>query len=61
MKFLNRSNEIDELKQIESVFPKHQLNDLIIGKLKEIMQLQNNIKLVDLEYTAKREKALKFQ
>ena len=32
------------------------LNDLIIDKLKEIKQLQNNIKLDTLEYAAKREK-----
>ena len=29
------------------------LNDLIIDKLKEIKYLQNNIKLKNLEYTAK--------
>ena len=38
------------------MLPKNQLNDLIIDKLKEIMQLQNNIKLDDLEYTSKRGK-----
>ena len=32
------------------------LNDLIIDKIKEIKQLQNNIKLDTLEYAAKREK-----
>ena len=54
LKSLNLSNKIYELKQMEVIFPKNQLNDLIIDKLKEIMQLRNNIKLDDLEYTAKR-------
>ena len=49
-----------ELKQIESIFPKSQFNDLIIDKLKEIMWLQNNIKLDDLEYTTKRGKRYNF-
>ena len=53
LKSLNLPNKIDELKQIESVFPKNQVTDLIIDKLKEIVQLQNNIKLDDLEHTAK--------
>ena len=35
------------------------MNDLIIDKLKETMQLQNNIKLRDLEYTTKRGKHLR--
>ena len=52
LKFINLSNKIHELKQIESIFLKKQLNDLIIDKLKEIMQLQSNIKLDTLEYTA---------
>ena len=40
---------LDELKQFESGFPKNQLNDLIIDKLKEIIYLQIKIKLDDLE------------
>ena len=32
------------------------MNDLIINKLKDIKQLQNNIKLVELEHTGKRGK-----
>ena len=36
-KSLNHSNNIDELKQIESISPKWQLNYLIIDKLKGIM------------------------
>ena len=39
LKDLNFSNKISELKQIESIFPKNQLNDLIIGKLQGIKQL----------------------
>ena len=33
LKSLNFSNKIDELKRIESIFPKKQLNDLIIDRL----------------------------
>ena len=54
MKLLNLSNKIDELKEIESTFQKNQLNDLIIEKLKHIMQFKNNIKLDDLENIAKK-------
>ena len=56
MKSLNLSNEIDEFKKVESIFWKNQLNDLIIDKLRGIMQLKNNINLDDIEYTAKRGK-----
>ena len=38
------------------IFPKNNLNGLIIDKTKNTMQLQNNIKLGNLEYTAKRGK-----
>ena len=54
MKLLNLSNKIDKLKEIESTFQKNQLNDLIIEKLKHIMQFKNNIKLDDLENIAKK-------
>ena len=47
-------NKVDKLKQIESIFQKNHLNDLIIDKPKEIMQLQDNVKLDDLEYLAKK-------
>ena len=33
LKSLDLSNKIDELKRIESIFPKKQLNDLIIDRL----------------------------
>ena len=39
---------------------KNQLNDLIIYKLKEIKEIQNNIKLDDLEYARKRRKNYDF-
>ena len=38
-------SKIDELKQIESIFPQNQMNGLILQRLKEIKQLQNNIEL----------------
>ena len=61
MKSINLFNKIDELKQIETVFSNNQLNDSIIDELKEIIQLKNNIKLRDVEYTSKREKTLQIQ
>ena len=36
------------------------MNNLIIDKLKEIVQLQKNIKLDALKYTTKREKRYNF-
>ena len=57
LKSLNLSTKMDKLnKQIESIFPKQQLNDLIIDKLKEVKQLQNNIKADYLESKKKRGK-----
>ena len=57
-KSLNVSNKIDQLKQVGSLFPKIQLNDLIIDKLKEIKKLQNNMKLDKLEYAKNRGKII---
>ena len=45
LKSLHLSNKINGIKQTESIFPQNQFNDLIIDKLKEIKQLQNNINL----------------
>ena len=57
LKSLKRPNKTDKLRQIDSIFPKKkQLNHLIIDGPKEIIQLQNNVKLDDLEYTPKRGK-----
>ena len=56
LKSLNHSNKKNELNQIDRIFTKQQLNDLIIYKLKKIKQLQSDNKLDDLEYAAKREK-----
>ena len=61
MKSINLFNKIDELKQVETVFSNNQLNDSIIDELKEIIQLKNNIKLRNVEYTSKREKTLQIQ
>ena len=60
LKYLNLSNEIDELTQIESIFLKIELNNLIIDKLKEIKHSQNNTKIECLEHTAKRAKNFGF-
>ena len=46
------SNKKVELKQIEAVFPKNTLNDLIVNKLKVIFKLQYVIK-TDLYYKLK--------
>ena len=56
LKSLNVSNKIDELKQIQGIFPKNLLNDLTTYKLKEIIQLQNIIKSNNLNYKSKRRK-----
>ena len=58
LKSLNLSNKIDQLKQVGSLFPKIQLNDLIIDKLEEIKKLQNNMKLDKLEYAKNRGKII---
>ena len=42
------------------IFIKNKLNNLIIDKLKETIQLQNNIKLDDPEYTTQRGKSYNF-
>ena len=46
------SNKKVELKQIEGVFPKNTLNDLIVNKLKVSFKLQYVIK-TDLYYKLK--------
>ena len=42
------------------MFIKNKLDNLIIDKLKETIQLQNNIKLDDPEYTTQRGKSYNF-
>ena len=44
---------MEELRQIENIFPQNQRNDLILHRLEEIIQLQNDIKLNVLNYKAK--------
>ena len=53
LKTFDFSSNINELK---SIFPQNQMNILIINKLKQTKELQNNSKLEDLEYTTKRRK-----
>ena len=60
LKSLNLSNKTDESNQVESIFFQNQLIDLIIDRIEEIMQLQNNIKLDKLEYKSKRGKCFGF-
>ena len=43
IKDLNISDKANELKQIENVFSKDVINDLIITKLKKIIELQNKL------------------
>ena len=45
---------------MEIAFPKNQLNDLIINKLKKIMQLQNNIKIRPSRNVQQREENTTF-
>ena len=49
LKSLKLSYKIDELNQIKSIFPQNQLYDLIIDKLKLVMQLQYVIKSFELD------------
>ena len=58
MKSLRLPNKINELKQIESIL--NQVSDMIIDKLKKMVQLQNNIKLDNLVYTTKSGKRYNF-
>ena len=44
LKSLKRSYKTYELERIESIFPKHPLNDLIIVKFKEIIKFQDIFK-----------------
>lgn len=60
MKFVNLSNQIDELNQIKSIFPQNQMKDVIIDRLKEFRQLQNDTKLDELDYEAKSRKNYNF-
>ena len=57
---LSLSNKTNELKQIEIVFPKSLLSDLIIYEFKEIVQLQDIIKPNELDYTSKHGKTYNF-
>ena len=45
---------------MDSIHTQNHLSDFIIEKIKEIKQLQNNIKLDDLGYTTKRRKHYSF-
>ena len=57
---LNFSYKTNELKQIYGIFPKYLLNDLIVYKLREIVQLQDFIKSNELQYTLKQRKIYNF-
>ena len=57
---LIRSNKNDQLKQIEGIFLKNLMNDLICHKLKEIVNLQNVIKTDKLHYKSKLRKNYSF-
>ena len=52
---LELPNKRDELKKIEGIFPQNMMNDLICEKLKEIFNLQDNIKTDDLRYKLKKQ------
>ena len=54
--FEKQTEKQDELKQIEGIFLKNLMNDLIRVKLKEIVKLQDIIKKDDLNYEPKRAK-----
>ena len=44
---------MDVLDQMKSVFLQNQMNDLILDMLREIRQLENDIKLNEVDYKAK--------
>ena len=51
IKYLKRSiDSINELKQIENIFPQNIVKKMMSDKLKEIIDLQNSIKLENLYY-----------
>ena len=52
----NLSNQKDELKQIEGIFPQSLINDFVCIMLKEIVNLEGIIKTYDLNYKLKRRK-----
>ena len=56
IKSLDVFNKKDELKQIDGIFPKNLMNDLICDKWKEIVDLQDIIKTDNLRYNQKVEK-----
>ena len=61
LKFLILSNkEDDELKRIESIFPKNLLNSMIKNKASEIVRLQEITRSDELEFKSSREKIYKF-
>ena len=48
---LDFAAKIEELKQLEDIFPQNQLNKFINSKLKEIVEIQSSIKLHNLNYS----------
>ena len=53
LKSLNLQYKMDVLDQMKSVFLQNQMNDLILDMLREIRQLENDIKLNEVDYKAK--------
>lgn len=45
------TNKTTDLKQFEEVFPECQLNNLIIGRLKEIAEIESSIELGYVNYS----------
>ena len=60
LKFLKLANRKYGLKQIEGVFPQNLRNDFNRDKLKEIINLQNIIRMDKLHYKSKRGKVYNF-
>ena len=59
LKSLNLSYKIRKLNRVKITFPQNQMNDLILDRLKEIRQLQNDIKLNELDDKVKSDKRVK--
>ena len=60
IKSLKLSKKKGELKQIEGIFPRNLINDLIHDKSKEIVNLQDIIEKDNLNYKSKCGKSYNF-
>ena len=60
LKSVKTSNKKDELKQTEGIFPQNLMNDLVCGKLKETVNLEDIIEIDELHDKSKHRRAYNF-